>query len=254
MTRPSFIPAATIAAAILLLAITVDSSRWEALAQARQFFLTAIINTFYFSLAGASIGLIGGSLLASCRLVGGWPGTLAGALVMLVQALPPLLIILGCYFALPELLGLTVTPELAAVIALGSISSTYYCEAVRGAVAGVDPLQWDAAITTGLSRRASILKVILPQALPAAVPAIGTTSIVVYKLSTLLYPLGIQDFFRAAVLVNNHVIDPVLIYSLVTLFYYTTCKALTAAISQLSAAYVAKSAGQPSQTAPLTGV
>lgn len=253
MKRTSMVSVATIAVAILVLALSVDVSRWAALAQARQFFLAAIINTFCFSFAGALIGLIGGSVLAFCRLVGGWLGVLAGMLVALVQALPQLLIILGCYFALPEILGLTISPEMAAVVALGTISSTYYCEAVRGAVAGVDPLQWDVAITTGLSRRASLLRVILPQSLPAAVPAIGTTSIIVYKLSTLLYPLGIQDFFRAAVLVNNHVIDPVLIYSLVTLFYYATCKALTATVTQLSAIYIAKSAGQ-TVTAPLTGV
>lgn len=221
-------------------ALSVDASRWETLATALSFLETGVVNTLVYSAAGALIGITGGFVLASARLYGGGPGRLAAAIVICIQALPALLIILGCYYTLPEMLGMRISPEAAAIIALGLISSTYYCEAVRAAVAAVDPLQWDAAAITGLSEATTVFRLILPQALPAAVPAIGTASIVVYKLSTLLYPLGIQDFFRAAVLVNNHIIDPVLIYSIITIFYFLTCKALTIAVSLLSSAYVKK--------------
>lgn len=245
----------TIVLSVVFLAaiLSVDVSRWQALATARSFLLRGVVNTFLYSIAGALIGIVGGSVLSAARLYGGWPGRFATVLVVTVQALPALLIVLSCYYTLPELLGQRLSPETAAIIALGLISSTYYCEAVRAAVAAVDPLQWDAAIVTGLPRTTTIFRLILPQALPAAVPAIGTASIVVYKLSTLLYPLGIQDFFRASVLVNNHIIDPVLIYAILTVFYFVTCKGLTVGVSHLSSLYLKKSGGWAAPPASFAG-
>ncbi|TIS04732.1 MAG: ABC transporter permease subunit [Mesorhizobium sp.] len=236
---------AVVAIGVLLgLVHWVDPSRWEALATARFFLLKGIANTFIYSAAGALIGIAGGFVLAAGRIYGRWPGHIAGAFIVCVQAVPALLIILACYLALPELLGHRISAEAAAVAALGLISSTYYCEAARAAIAAVDPLQWDVAAITGLPITATIFRLILPQALPAAVPAIGTASVIVYKLSTLLYPLGIQDFFRAAVLVNNHIIDPVLIYSILALFYFATCKALTAGVSWMASLYIKQSGGR----------
>ncbi len=240
--------------AVLLIAIlSVDLGRWQALATARYFLLQGIANTFLYSIAGAGIGLAGGFVLAAARLYGNWPGRLATTLVVTIQALPALLIVMSCYYMLPELLGTRFSAEAAGVMAMGLISSTYYCEALRAAVAAVDPLQWDAGIITGIPRTTTIFRLILPQALPAAVPAIGTASIVVYKLSTLLYPLSIQDFFRASVLVNNHIIDPVLIYSLLTVFYFVTCKMLTSGVSRLSSFYIKKSGGWVAPPTVLSG-
>ncbi len=208
---------------------------WKELASSWQFFLDGLYTTAIYSLTGVSLGLLFGALLAGLRLAGGLPGFIAGFIVVSTQAIPPLFIISAAYLVSPEVLPFRVTPASAAVVALTLIGGSYYCEALRSAVAGVERLQIEAAEITGLSRRTILFRIILPQALISCVPALGAISIVVFKLSTLLYPLGITDFFRTTVLVNNRVVAPWQCYALIAAFYYVMSDVLQGVINRISA-------------------
>ncbi|MEX5575609.1 ABC transporter permease subunit [Pseudomonas lijiangensis] len=208
---------------------------WKELASSWPFFLEGLYTTAIYSLAGVVLGLLFGGLLASLRLAGGLAGFIGGFIVVATQAVPPLFIISAAYLVSPEVLPFRVTPATAAVVALTVIGGSYYCEALRSAIAGVEQLQIEAAEITGLSRRTTLLRIILPQALISCVPALGAISIVVFKLSTLLYPLGITDFFRTTVLVNNRVVAPWQCYALIAGFYYVMSDVLQWVINRISA-------------------
>lgn len=208
---------------------------WKELASSWPFFLDGLYTTAIYSVTGVLLGLLFGGLLAGLRLAGGVLGFIGGFVVIAIQALPPLLIISAAYLVSPEVLPFRMTPATAAVVALTLIGGSYYCEALRSAIAGVERLQIEAAGITGLSRSTIMLRIIFPQALTSCVPALGAISIVVFKLSTLLYPLGITDFFRTTVLVNNRVVAPWQCYALIAGFYYVMSDVLQWAINQISA-------------------
>jgi His/Glu/Gln/Arg/opine family amino acid ABC transporter permease subunit len=207
---------------------------WRELWAARIFFLNGVLTTALYSVLGVAFGLLLGGLLAGMRLYGGVLGVVSATVVTATQAVPPLFIITGVYFVSPEVLPFKITPAASAVTALTLVASSYYCEAMRGAIAGVEKIQVEAAKITGLSRRIIFSKIVMPQALVASVPAIGAISIVVFKLSTLLFPLGITDFFRTTVLVNNRVIAPLECYALIAIFYYVASDALQYWVQQLA--------------------
>ncbi|WP_187395160.1 ABC transporter permease subunit [Pigmentiphaga aceris] len=207
---------------------------WIELAPSWPFFLKGLQTTAVYSTIGVALGLMMGGCLAALRLAGGVAAFASSTLVAATQAVPPLFIISAAYLVSPEILPFRVTPAQAAVFALAMIGGSYYCEALRSAIAGVERLQVDAADITGLSRRVVFTRIVLPQALVSCVPALGAISIVVFKLSTLLYPLGITDFFRTSVLINNRVIAPLHCYALIAAFYYVVSDLLQSFIAWVS--------------------
>lgn len=229
----------------------VFDPRWHDLLLSRWYLLKGIETTFVYSIMGGLLGLIAGGFLAAMRMVGGVLGVAATAVVAFSQAIPPLFIIVAFYLATPNILSVTPSPEAAGVIALGVIASGYYCEAIRAAVVGVDPLQAEAGRMSGLSRIAVFSRIVLPQALVACVPAIGAASIIVFKLSTLLYPIGITDFFRATVLVNNRVIEPLRCYVVIAAFYYVASDIIQIAISLISDRISTRSSGRNAESVKL---
>ncbi|WP_321896982.1 ABC transporter permease subunit [Burkholderia cepacia] len=203
---------------------------WSGLLASGDYLLRGMATTFVYSLAGVGLGLIAGAVLAAMRLAGGVLSKIAATGVALGQAVPPLFVIAATYLLMPELLQVRPSPEIAGVVSLGLIASGYYCEAFRAAVAGVDPLLAQAARVSGLSRGDVLGRIVIPQALVACVPAVGASSIIVFKLSTLVYPIGITDFFRATVIVNNRIIEPVRCYALIAAFYYVASDLIEQAV------------------------
>lgn len=199
--------------------ILLDQS-WLDVWSSRSFLMTGVGVTLFYSIIAVVLGLVFGGVLALMRLAGGLLGVISACVVTGTQALPAIFLISGVYLAIPELLPVKISPMYAAIIALTLISSSYYCEAFRGSFADVDKLQVEAGKITGLSRSIIFRRIVLPQALTSCLPTLGSISIVVFKLSTLLYPLGITDFFRTTVLVNNRIMAPVQCYALLAIFYY----------------------------------
>ena len=83
-----------------------------------------------------------------------------------------------------------------ALVALTLFSSAYMAENVRGGLQAVAKGQGEAARALGLSAWQSMRLIILPQALKAVIPAIVGQSIGLFKDTSLVLIVGLQDFFN----------------------------------------------------------
>lgn len=83
-----------------------------------------------------------------------------------------------------------------ALVALTLFSSAYMAENVRGGLQAVANGQGEAARALGLSAWQSMRLIILPQALKAVIPAIVGQSIGLFKDTSLVLIVGLQDFFQ----------------------------------------------------------
>ena len=83
-----------------------------------------------------------------------------------------------------------------ALVALTLFSSAYMAENVRGGLQAVAKGQGEAARALGLSAWGSMRLIILPQALKAVIPAIVGQSIGLFKDTSLVLIVGLQDFFQ----------------------------------------------------------
>ena len=83
-----------------------------------------------------------------------------------------------------------------ALVALTLFSAAYMAENVRGGLQAVAKGQGEAARALGLSAWQSMRLIILPQALKAVIPAIVGQAIGLFKDTSLVLIVGLQDFFN----------------------------------------------------------
>ncbi|MBX3144919.1 MAG: amino acid ABC transporter permease [Trueperaceae bacterium] len=89
-----------------------------------------------------------------------------------------------------------------AYVAITLFSAAYMAENVRGGLQAVPRGQSEAARALGLSGWQTTLLIVLPQALRAVIPAIVGQAIGLFKDTSLVFIVGLVDFFKVADLVS----------------------------------------------------
>jgi hypothetical protein len=107
--------------------------------------------------------------------------------------------------------------------------------AIRYILQGLDPksvpaVHRESAYAAGLGGATSFLHIVLPQALRNMLPALIAHIVIIFKVTSLVYLIGVIDFFRAAMLVNNRDFAPYAIYLTVALVYFCCNFALSTLI------------------------
>ncbi len=143
-------------------------------------------------------GLAFGTVLALAGTLA--PPRVSGLLswaVDLVRAFPPLVLLVLLVHGLP-FLGIEPTPLLGVGIALTINTAAYYGEILRAGVLSIDPTQWDAARSTGLSTVGTLRFVVLPQAFRNVLPDLVGNTLEAVKLTSLASVVALPDLLRMA--------------------------------------------------------
>ncbi|GAA1303708.1 ectoine/hydroxyectoine ABC transporter permease subunit EhuD [Pseudonocardia xinjiangensis] len=112
--------------------------------------------------------------------------------VELVRSTPLLVQIFFLYFVLPQF-GIVLSALTVGVIALGVHYACYTSEVYRAGIDAVPRGQWEAATALSLPRSRVWTGVVLPQAVPRVVPALGNYVISMFKEVPLLTAIGLLD-------------------------------------------------------------
>jgi polar amino acid transport system permease protein len=154
--------------------------------------------TVQLCLAVILLGLIGGLLVAlgnvSPRRWLRWP-TIVYTDVF--RALPPLVLLIFIYSGLP-FAGIEVSPFTAVVVAFLLNNSSYYAEVYRAGLLSVARGQWEAAASTGLGRKDTLVHVILPQAVRNVLPDLLSNTVEVVKLTSLASVISLSELLYSA--------------------------------------------------------
>lgn len=135
----------------------------------------------------------------------------------------PLLIQLFLFFFGVALLGVEVSPWIAAWLALTFWTSAFLTEIWRGCVEAIPRGQWEASESLAFTYIEQMRYVILPQASRIAIaPTVGF-SVQVIKGTALASIIGFVDLTKAGTMLNNATFRPFLVYSLVALIYFCLC-------------------------------
>jgi len=103
-----------------------------------------------------------------------------------------------------EFLGLSLTSEFSAlIIGLGVFTSAFIGEVIRGGIISVPKGQWESFRSLGLSETNGLLRVIIPQALPAIIPGLTSQYLNLAKNSTLAIAIGYSDIYA----INDTIIN-----------------------------------------------
>ena len=143
---------------------------------------------------------------------------LAGAYVALIRQVPLLLQLLFWYFVaflgLPDtpagglihfsnqgirLLGLPLSVEFCSVLTgLTVFTGASIAEIVRGGINSVPRGQWEAYRSLGIADGLGLRRIVLPQALPAILPALTSQYLNLAKNSTLAIAVGYADLYAVS--------------------------------------------------------
>ena len=103
-----------------------------------------------------------------------------------------------------EFSGLIFSSEfLALLLGLSIFTSAYIAEVIRGGILSVPRGQWEAFRSLGLSERKGLIRIILPQALPAIIPGLTSQYLNLAKNSTLAIAVGYSDIYA----INDTIIN-----------------------------------------------
>jgi polar amino acid transport system permease protein len=139
--------------------------------------------------------------------------------VEVFRAIPILVMLLWTYYGLPILLGISMTPFLAGVVALALCDSAFEAEIFRAGIQSIERGQIDGADSLGLGYLQKMRFVVLPQAIRRILPAMGNQFVYMLKMSSLVYVLGLPELTRRANELSVTVYRPLEIYSVLVLEY-----------------------------------
>lgn len=176
--------------------------RWDYAFDVLPELLSAFTVTLHATLAGFALALVVGLAFAVARMAPlVWLSRGVSWIVELIRSTPLLIQLYFLYYVLPEY-GLTLSPFVIGVLALGLHYACYTAEVYRAGIEAVPRGQWEAARALNLPRRATWLRVVLPQAIPPILPVLGNYLIAMFKDTPLLAAITVMEMLQAAKLVG----------------------------------------------------
>ena len=138
--------------------------------------------------------------------------------VDLFRALPPLVVIVLLYFALPHA-GLRLSGYAATWASLSLVLAAFAEEIFWAGILAVHRGQWEAATALNMTRAQALRRIILPQAFVAMIPPWGNLFIELLKATSLVSLITLADLTFKAQTLNQTTFQTIPIFTLVLLMY-----------------------------------
>ena len=136
------------------------------------------------------------------------------------------------YFVLP-LLGVTLSPMQAGVLALGLNVGAYGAEVVRGAVQSIGREQFEACVALYLSRYQTLRHVILPQALILMLPTFCNNAIELLKATAIVSLISLSDMTFQAQVVRAQTGNTLIPFATILVLYFAMAMVISTAMRGL---------------------
>ena len=102
------------------------------------------------------------------------------------RSIPVLVLILWVYYGLPVVLGISLNPFTAGIVALALSDSAFEAEIFRAGIQSIERGQTEAADALGFNYLQKMKHIILPQAIRRILPPLGNQFVYMLKMSSLL--------------------------------------------------------------------
>lgn len=192
--------------------------------------------TLVLTVEGLAAGFVLGLLATLARTYGSkfWRGIAVGY-IELFRGTPLLVQLFLIYYGLPGL-GITLSRELSAFLALGLNSGAYQAEYLRGSILAIGDNQMMAGRAIGLSKWKTIWYVILPQALRLAIPAWSNEPVSLLKSTAVVFLIAVPELMAKAKSIAAKTYDPIGSYLAVAVIYLALVYLLDAVLKWMERA------------------
>lgn len=161
------------------------------------------------------------------------------AYVSFIRGTPLLVQLYLIYFGLPVAIRLWnanfgtdysthgIPALLSVFIAYSLGDGAYFAETIRGAIDAVDRGSIEAAEAFGMTRRKTMLRVILPQAFLIAIPNLGNMLLMLMKNTSLAFTVGVMDIMGQGKVIASAGFRFFEVYIALAVIYWCSCFVLT---------------------------
>jgi polar amino acid transport system permease protein len=182
-------------------------------------YVTAYLS-FISGILAIIVGIIGGICGASKIFLLRWVYSIY---VNIFRGTPFLIQLYIVYFVLPSF-GITLNVYEAGIGTLALNSGAYISEIVRAGINAIPKEQSEAALSLGMTPYLEMKLVIFPQVIRIIIPPLVGQLILLVKDTSVISLIGVFDLIkvgRELAIASGE--NPIVIYSLVALFYFIIC-------------------------------
>ncbi|HEY7945780.1 MAG TPA: ectoine/hydroxyectoine ABC transporter permease subunit EhuD [Casimicrobiaceae bacterium] len=166
-----------------------------------------LIVTLEAAALGFTIALVlglGFALLRRSRIVAvAWA---TAAVIEFIRDTPLLIQLFFLYYVLP-VYGIVLPAFLTGALALGLQYSAYTSEVYRGGLDAVPRAQWEAATALNLTRLRTYRDIVIPQAIPRILPAMGNYLVSMLKETPVLSVVTVLDMLGLANMIGDRTFE-----------------------------------------------
>jgi len=181
--------------------------------------MQGVLTTIAITAAALVIATLLGMVWALLRVSGIAPLSHASRLLTnVLRGVPIIVILFYMYFVMPAF-GVSLTAFQAGALGLGIAYSSYMAEVFRAGIDAVDPGQYEAAQSIGMSRMKLMRRVVLPQALRIALPPYGNNVVMMLKDSSQTSVITVVELSMQSKLIAAATFKSATIFTLVALIY-----------------------------------
>jgi len=181
--------------------------------------LKASVVTIEATILGFIIAAILGLALAIMRMSENrWISIPTAGLIEFIRSTPILIQIFFVFFVFPEF-GIVLPAFVAGVLAIGVHYATYCSEVYRSGLENIPKGQWEASIALNLSPYITFRDVIIPQAIPPVVPALGNYFVALFKETPLLSAIAVLELMQTAKILGSETFRYIEPITLVGVFF-----------------------------------
>ncbi|MFK0383478.1 amino acid ABC transporter permease [Agrobacterium sp. NPDC090273] len=180
--------------------------------------------TIAIIIGGLTVGLIEAiCLLSRFSVLRG----ISLAVIEIFRCTPILVQLIWCYYALPIIAGIEMTPVTASLLALSFYGGAFYAEIIRGGIVSIDEGQSEAAAALGMTPALAMRRIVLPQALRRMLPSLMNQSILQFKNTSLVSVLAVPDLVYQGQMAAHDSFRPLETYTAIAVAYFIILFPLT---------------------------
>jgi His/Glu/Gln/Arg/opine family amino acid ABC transporter permease subunit len=159
-------------------------------------------------LLGTVLGLILALMRMSRFSVARWVSV---GFIWIFRGVPVLVILFFAFFVVGRQLGLTAIQS--GILGLGFSTAAYKAEILRAGIMSVDPGQFEASESLGMTKRHYMRRIIIPQSIRVVIPTYMSNSILALKATSIAVAIGIIELTGITRQLSNSTTRPIELFT-----------------------------------------
>ena len=182
-------------------------------------------NTLVIAFLGLAIGIVLGTIIAAVKVMPKYKllprvlDKICAVYVGFFRGTPIVVQLLLAYYVLFPLMDVQLGSLNTCILVFGLNSAAYCSEIMRGGILSVDGGQMEAGRAVGLSYAATMMKIVVPQAIKNILPTLGNELIALVKDTSVVSFVAAVDLYKTFNEIGNRTYEYIIPYTAMAVIY-----------------------------------